>query len=275
MALITQLDISFAGSFQARLAVGMDPGDSSPTDPYGTYGKKSGGVGATCAYQEKPFDRIIRLSKPVDLRNARIDPWEDATVKSVQMDSGKGFKPAPPGNPFLGQVVSLGSAAKFIEGEGYEIDGLMLSVGPFLTAKPAGVVSSSYKNDAKAEAEYRIKKTVLFTTSQLDPVRARALRELSATSFESWRVIFTSIGLFDFFLERQSVNFSARFSDGSALDSPANYLWYANLRFSRWDPDALGGQLSGAVGAVHKSVLQAGAKVMASVFASLMPRWLW
>lgn len=36
MALITLLKISFAGSFQARLAVGMDPGESSPTDPYGT-----------------------------------------------------------------------------------------------------------------------------------------------------------------------------------------------------------------------------------------------
>ncbi|MHC5539247.1 hypothetical protein ACYOEI_13600 [Singulisphaera rosea] len=49
MALITQLDIKFAGSFQARLAVGSDPSASSPTDPFGTYGKKSGGMAATCA----------------------------------------------------------------------------------------------------------------------------------------------------------------------------------------------------------------------------------
>jgi len=126
MALITLLNISFAGSFQARLAVGFDPGNSSPTDPYGIYGKKS--EGGTSAYQEKPFDRIIRLSQPVDLRNARMDPWEDTTVKSVQIDSGMGVKPAPPGNPLLGQVVSLGTAAKFIEGEGYEVDSMVLSV---------------------------------------------------------------------------------------------------------------------------------------------------
>ena len=116
MALITQLYISFARSFQARLAVGLDPGKSSPTDPYGTYGKKA--EGGTYAYQEKPFDRIIRLSQPVNLRNARMDPWEDTTVKSVEIDSGRGVKPVPPGVPLLGQVVSLGTTAKFIEGLG-------------------------------------------------------------------------------------------------------------------------------------------------------------
>ena len=147
MALITRLSIDFAGSFQARLAVGFDPGNSSPTDPYGIYGKK--GEGGTFAYREKPFDRIIRLSQPVDLRDARMDPWEDTTVKFVEIDLGRGLKPAAPGNPLLGQVVSLGTAAKFIEADTYEVDSMVLSVGPFLTARPAGTVGTNTNSTQK------------------------------------------------------------------------------------------------------------------------------
>jgi len=119
MALITQLDIKFNGSFQARLAVGMDSTNSSPTDPYGTYGKKSAGDGfsATYAYKEKPFDRIIRLSKPVDLRNLQVNPWTDTVVYSVMMVVNGKSQAAPPGNPLIGSVVSLGEKAKWIEDE--------------------------------------------------------------------------------------------------------------------------------------------------------------
>src|SRR5262245_36364953 len=136
MALITSLSIDFKGSFQARMAVGMDPGDSSPTDPYGTYGRKSAGIGATCAYQEKPFDRIIRLSNPVDLRNAQVSPWSDTIVYRVRMGAGAKQLTAPPGNPLDGRTVSLGDKVKWIEDEGYEIDGMIFSIGPFLVGRP-------------------------------------------------------------------------------------------------------------------------------------------
>jgi hypothetical protein len=222
MALITLLNISFDGSFQARLAVGLDPGDSSPTDPYGTYGKKA--EGGTYAYKEKPFDRIIRLSQPVDLRNARMDPWQDTTVKSVQIDSGSGLKPAPPGNPLLGQLVSLGTAAKFIESEGYEVDSMVLSVGSFFTARPMGTVGIwEYKIDTKAKDEYKTKKPALIkaSQSQMDPVRVRVLAEkMAKDNFDSWATIFSSIGPYNFYLDPQSVHFSARFGGGSAMTRP-------------------------------------------------------
>jgi hypothetical protein len=60
-------------------------------------------VSATYAYQEKPFDRIVRLSQPVDLRNARMDPWEDTTVKSVQIVAGKGVQSVPRETLFSGK----------------------------------------------------------------------------------------------------------------------------------------------------------------------------
>src|SRR5262245_4898560 len=128
MARITQLDITFGGSFQARLAVGLDPSDASPADPYGTYSSHTGSISATYAYREKPFDRIIRLSSPVDLRNAQVSPWNDTVVRSVKLAVGGKYQPAPPGNPLDGRVVSLGEKVKWIEGEGYEIDGMTLSI---------------------------------------------------------------------------------------------------------------------------------------------------
>jgi hypothetical protein len=276
MALITLLKISFAGSFQARLAVGMDPGESSPTDPYGTYGKKSLGLGvsATYAYQEKPFDRIVRLSQPVDLRNARMDPWEDTTVKSVQIVAGKGVQSVPPGNPLLGQVVSLGNAAKFIEDVGYLVDSMVLSIAAFFSAKPVGEVGIlAYRYDNKAKAEYQTKKPALITAigpMGFDLVRLKVLAENAKGNFATWSDIFTNIAPYHFYLDPPSVQFSAGFSDGSAMERPANYWWAASLVFSHWDADTLGGQLSGDIAAIHESVLQPGAKMIREIFGRIL-----
>jgi hypothetical protein len=61
---IKRLSIAFQGSFQARMATDPDLTSASPTDPDGTHGRK--GAGWTFAYKEKPFDRVVRLSDPVD-----------------------------------------------------------------------------------------------------------------------------------------------------------------------------------------------------------------
>lgn len=267
MALITQLDIKFAGSFQARLAVGADPGDSSPTDPYGTYGKKSLGTGvsATYTYREQPFDRIIRLSKPVDLRNAWIYPWHDTIVFSVQMVVGGKYKPAPPGNPLDGRVVSLGEKAKFIEGEGYEIDGMTLSIAPFLVARPTRTVDGWNVGALPSrKAEYQREKPARITATQgqMDPIRAQVLMANFATNFDSWATIYTNIASYGFTLDQQTLIFTDAFGEGGTMDPPANYLWGASLVFSRWDADVLGGRLDGSIGALHKSTLQAGANAI-------------
>jgi hypothetical protein len=288
VAKLMQLFIQFAGSFQARLAVGMDPSASSPTDPYGTYGLKSGGAGATCAYRETPFDRIIRLSKPVDLRNARIDPWTDTTVKSVLINAGKELVPAPPGSPFQGQVISLGDKVKWIEGsDGYQLDGLELSIGSFLAGgKPIGELSPWV--DPKpappvdpAEYSREKPKRIQAVQGQLDEVRARVLQEVEKNEWGAWPAFFKMTAEYDFGLIAQSLQLRANFGSSGAMDLPSNYYWTVNLVFSRWDPDTLGGQVSGAIYATHFDVLRAGLKGVADVAGMIkfslekMPPWVW
>ncbi len=91
--MITRLLISFQGSFQCRLATDNDQPADSPTDREGLYGKRS--FGWTFAYRERPFDRVIRLSNPVDLRSALVDEWIDTTVNGVWVERD----PPPKGYP--------------------------------------------------------------------------------------------------------------------------------------------------------------------------------
>src|SRR5262245_7295592 len=67
------------------------------------------GVGWTFAYNEKPFDRIIRLSNPVDLRQGLMDGWSDAKVAGIAVDEGKGLRIGFT-DPVIGEIVSLGKA---------------------------------------------------------------------------------------------------------------------------------------------------------------------
>ena len=92
----------------------------------------------------------------------------------------------------------------------------------------------------------------------MDPVRVKVLEDrIKDDNFEAWSTIFTTIGPYKFFLDPQSMQFSARFGGGNvAMDPLADYLWMASLVFSRWDPDTLGGQLSGRIRAFHKRVLE-------------------
>jgi len=270
MAKIKHLFIQFAGSFQARLAVGGDSSASSPTDPYGTYGPPSRGMAATFAYQEKPFDRIIRLSKPVDLRNARIDPWTDTTVNSVQINVGKGLVSAPPGNPFQGQVVSLGDKVKWIEDEGYEIDGLELSIASFLAGgKPSGKLGGwNVRSDPQAAAEYQKEKPKRIEAAKgVDPVRARVLKEVDLG--KTWAPIFTNIGVYDFALAAHGLHLNANFGSSGTMDKPTNYSWSVHLEFSRWDADTLGGQVSGSIHAIHQDMLRATGKAVMDILKIL------
>src|SRR5262249_39256979 len=98
-------------------------------------------------YNEKRFDRVIRLSNPDQLRTALVDPWEDTKVTKVEVTAsalgmvGGYWGPMVEimGDPALGQVVSLGEA-KFNSnreagggGMGYEVlDDFTFSIGSVL-----------------------------------------------------------------------------------------------------------------------------------------------
>src|SRR5262249_25953024 len=105
--------ILFSGSFQCRVATSGAPTPGGPTDTDGKSGAHPDSW--TFAYGEQPFDRVVRFSNPVQLRNALIDPWEDVRVNSVEVNSTRGRLPAGAGlrrvpDPLVGKVVSLGDA---------------------------------------------------------------------------------------------------------------------------------------------------------------------
>jgi hypothetical protein len=87
------IDIKFQGTFQCRLAT--DPDASTAAD---------GRFGWTFAYGEAAFDRIIRFSNPVALRNALYLPWQNAVVTSV---NAPGI-PNSGSDSVIGQAVNLG-----------------------------------------------------------------------------------------------------------------------------------------------------------------------
>jgi hypothetical protein len=184
-----RIKISFAGSFQCRLATDPDPTDSSPNEPapdsspFGTVGK-----GWTFAYYEENFDRIIRLSNPHALRNAMVDEWQDTRITLVEASRSLGqymspMQDAPLGDdillmpvlsdPLMSQVVSLGQA-KFASatpgggtGDGHEvledfafsIGTMMFTAGQVGKTKGTGVnnlgpdVGTYYKKQKTAEVE--------------------------------------------------------------------------------------------------------------------------
>ncbi|MDG3005649.1 hypothetical protein [Paludisphaera mucosa] len=265
MGKISQLDIAFAGSFQARLAVGMDSSAASPTDPYGVYGQKSGGLPATHAFRERPFDRIIRLSNPVDLRNLQVNPWSDTVVRSVNLLVDGKYQSAAPGSTLVGQTVSLGDRARWIEDEGWELEGMILSMGPFLIGRSTANMPGTNVNTIPArQAEYQKQKAARISAPDgaIDPIRLRVLTEMLMTNLKSWSENYTNIGSYDCRLDPGSLVFTAKFGGGATMDTPKNYLWGASLAFSHWDVDALCGRLNGAVGALHKSMSPAGAGVI-------------
>jgi hypothetical protein len=165
-----RIKISFAGSFQCRLATDPDDTDASPNEPAPPHSlPKTLGLGRTFAYYEPPpvgskksLDRIIRLSNPHLLRTALVDPWQDTKVTLVEASRSLArWDPRVPtdlssasddillvpvlADPLMGQVVSLGEA-KFASltpggggGDGYEVlNDFTFSIGGMLcTAKQA------------------------------------------------------------------------------------------------------------------------------------------
>ena len=127
-----RIKITFAGSFQCRLATDPDETTASPNEPAPEGSPaKALGKGWTFAYYEPPadpqkpsLDRIIRLSSPHLLRNALVDPWEDTRVTMVEASRSlaPGMSPPPDklsddlvlypfqADPLIGKVVSLGQA---------------------------------------------------------------------------------------------------------------------------------------------------------------------
>jgi hypothetical protein len=265
--MINQLKIYFAGSFQARLATESDPTGASPTDPYGVYG--AAGRGWTFAYRETAFDRVIRLSRPVELRTALMDPWHDAGVTALEEDSGSGLRPVTQ-DVLLGKVLSLGSA-KFDTASGggamtrEALIDFRLTIGGNLFAanavSPPRLDGVDGQDHSAWQADYTARKRTLLRGAGLDAVRARVLADYFYDTYASFfqaRCASTPATLQGIRFGSQpasphTMNVRVRPNILYRLDPPAStkYTWTFQAAFYRFDGDTLTGQVDGTIVATH------------------------
>jgi hypothetical protein len=251
----------FSGSFQCRLATQPDPTTFSPTDKEGKLGVT--GLGWTFAYREKAFDRVIRFSNPVQLRNALMDPWEDVKVKSVEVNTTRGRLTmggglTPVGDPLVGQVVSLGDAkfdtklgASFTAREA--ISGLSLSIGGGMLTAQAGTIPplcQVMNADVRAWAqEYEVRKPKLIeiAKSQMDPVRREYLENKMFQNHlpDGLPYSFDESGDYIGELKNLRCTSASAFDPKKWLDIP--FTWTIDLTFFRYDGDTLTGRVAGQI----------------------------
>ena len=144
-------------------------------------------------------------------------------------------------------------------GRGYELSEVTLSIGSFLVGKPTNRMEGRNLGAVTSRAaDYQKEKSALMKTagSSVDPVRLRVLKENWANDFSLWAAFHTTTANYGLDFDPGKLVFTAVFGGGAAMEPPANYLWGSTLIFSHWDPDTLCGRLNGAVGALHKSLLQ-------------------
>jgi hypothetical protein len=180
-----KVKISFAGSFQCRLATDTDDSDASPNEPAPEGSpQKTLGKGWTFAWYEPPavagkpsLDRIIRLSNPYLLRNAMVDPWEDTKVTMVEASRSlvPGLFPLPgiladnlyvpvKADPLVGQVVSLGEAKfatrhpnspsdghEHLEDFAFSIGGMLFTASQVGKTEGAGVTEVGARDDVQTK----------------------------------------------------------------------------------------------------------------------------
>ena len=256
--MIKTLSVSFQGSFQCRLATDNDATSASPTDPYGDYGPASSGW--TFAYREAKFDRIIRLSRPVQLRSGLVDPWEDAIVREIRVDRGAGPQLVV-ADPLLRAAVSLG-ASKFDTSAGgggvtrealidfsFRIGGVGFLLKAQATKDP--VLDGAQGSDTSWSAEYKANKSSRIAGTRMDPTRTKVLNDHYRQSYES----FFAVRCPSKPITLKGVLFGSSVSGVLAeMDSPASltYDWVLRIAFYRFDGDTLTGKTNGTLVAKHK-----------------------
>ncbi len=255
-----EIGIHFAGSFQCRLATEPAPTNASPKIPTivesgGEEGYKNG---ACFAYDEKPFDRIIRLKKQDPVRNGGVDPWEPTKVTKVEVVHGFSLQtmrrpPVQKPDTLIGQPVSLGSA-KFDTKVGQSAGGregmidLTFTIGDqiaFFSADPKSQpVTPEFKNDkAISVKEISAKKEAAIQGVKLHPAREEYLTK--------HRGCFLSVLFYDQFCdyEFELTNMHLKPFAGSVIQDlhgfSDKYRWKLRIRFSRFDCDSLTGKVKG------------------------------
>jgi hypothetical protein len=260
---IREINFGFFGSFQCRLATNPDDTNASPNGPSQTRDPSfpaftRPGQGWTFDFDEALFDRVIRLSGPVSLRDGLVAPWKDAVVQGVKVDRGGGLLDAP-GDPLVGQVVSLGQAVKFDSaaggGPGLEaLPGFELRAGTLLRSSPGTppqIATSFSRPEASAwRQEYQTVKNQL-AGSIANPARRQVLRFF----FVGYSTFFMAMGT----IERFVLPAPVLSATGGVLKEVADQTlprpgrradpgrWEIHIDFYRFDGDTLVGTVNGWV----------------------------
>ena len=264
-----QLRILFSGSFQCRLATDPDPSNATRSDPENPLRSP----GWTYDYGEAPFDRLIRLRSPVELRSALIDTFLPVTVIGIEVQPqslGPVELPfqAVTSDPLLGVTVSLGAGALFDSAAGggasrEAIVNCILSFGSQLTATPtskpllAGIV-----RDASTTADYFLRKPVAIAaalaTGGIVPPRAAVLAKPGLTPLSPPRNIETYANFYGVTESILPVAATIDFVPAGATGILASLLlgwsFSINLKFSRFDGDTLTGRIAGSLEGVHSDL---------------------
>lgn len=248
---VSGVRIAFSGSFQCRLATDPLPTDTPRADP------SKPGQGWTFDYGESPFDRIIRLQSPVDLRSALVEPFVPVTVRTVEARAGF----VVPGidlpyrtvadSALLGLAVSLGLNPKFdsAAGGGAAFEAIINCEPTFgnlfkLSLKTAPKLLGLVRGSAD-KVEYLIKKPAGIVAANavgsVVPPRNAALADKDRFDFYS--------DVFGFSEQSVPVRADINFISGdipSEVFRPG-WTWDLTLAFSRFDGDTLVGRLTGSL----------------------------
>jgi hypothetical protein len=264
--------LAFSGSFQCRLATDNDGTDWKPTDRRGEYGTLS--VGQTYAFHEHPFDRKIRFSKPDQLREALMDPWQDVTVEWLEVNTTRAKVPVGGGgltrvtDPIVGQVVSLGEFAMFDTHTGgtynchEAIINLSLSIGgKMFTADadfppPLCKAFGPFVRDWAEEYQQRKPKLVQQFGSKMDRLRKACLEVIRESSGEfdyinTISYLFYIMGAYPGKLRNVRSMGSSKLDQRKWQDVPVE--WWISLTFFRYDCDTLTGRVEGQIYAAAKT----------------------
>ncbi|HEV3202376.1 MAG TPA: hypothetical protein VGZ73_30980 [Bryobacteraceae bacterium] len=240
MAAIKVFQFGFFGSFQCRLATDPDPTASLRQSTGWTYDLGEAG-----------FDRIIHLSSPVSLRSGLVGhPWADTKVIGIQTDTGSGLKPVASGDPFMGKVISFGSAkfdSKAGGGASREaLIGFEFSAGTMFkaTAPAPPQINTTVPNQAE-QSRFVSDKTAFGSGLPTGP-RADSY----ARSAGAWAAFYTMMGTVDdAALDPPTITASS----GSLKDVAAQMAskptgkgrWVIHIDFYHFDGDTLCGDCNG------------------------------
>jgi hypothetical protein len=232
------------------------------------------GEGGTFAYDERAFDRVIRLSNPVDLRNCLVDPWRNTSVTQVLFGTGQRPAGTPEVTPLNGGLVTVGNQNPTPDKPGpmfsashndharpgYEVIlNFHLNIGGIIDAdtstSPRVGIFATYPLWG---VEFTMRKTTKFQADKVGMHLQRALfvQEHGLNGNSSHFVYYEIFN--KLFIAQNSITFNMDAGIVSQLNQIPNAQWRLAMAFYRYDDDTLTGQVDGSLLGFDPSISDTG-----------------